>query len=190
MNLKDFVYGILASLWTISPIHKLNIELALPSSSTSIVINLFEFKHWYKLFWFLETPLLDVEGFPFCLINKTDVIKPFLLKASSTAFACLVPSMWFFKFPSKFFFGGHSWNKSLQKVHLTLYQNDFNYNDYGSPTKTKGCSFAANGALTYSIILMLSITAFLWSSFVRIMVFPLRTIDWRWAKKITFCLWH
>jgi hypothetical protein len=58
-----------------------------------------------------------------------------------------------------------------------LYQNDFNSDDYGSPTKTKGCSFATNGALTYSIILMPYVITLLWFSFVRRMVFPLRTID-------------
>jgi hypothetical protein len=38
-------------------------------------------------------PLLDVEGFPFYLINKVDVVEPFLFKASSKKFAFLVPSM-------------------------------------------------------------------------------------------------
>jgi predicted DNA repair protein MutK len=55
-----------------------------------------------------------------------------------------------------------------------LYQNDFNSIDFGSPIITNGCSFAASGALTNSIILMPSIIALLWSSFVSRMVFPLR----------------
>jgi hypothetical protein len=35
----------------------------------------------------------------------------------------------------------------LQNVHHTLYQNDFSSINYGQPIKTKGDSFASNGAL-------------------------------------------
>ncbi len=148
------------------------------------------FNHWYKFPWFLETPLLNVEGFPFCPINKGDAADSFLFKAFSITFACLVPSMWLFKFPFRFFFKGHNWKKSLQKVHLTLYQNEVNSDHSGSPTKIWGYSSTTNGALTNSIILMPSITMLFWSSFVRKMVFPLRTIDWGWVEKFTPFLWH
>jgi hypothetical protein len=65
----------------------------------------------------------------------------------------LVPSIWLFKFASRFYFGRHNWKKSLQKVHYTLYQNDFSFVDFGSPTTTKGNSFASNDALIDSTIL-------------------------------------
>jgi len=58
-----------------------------------------------------------------------------------------------------------------------LYQNDFNFVDFGSPIKIKGCSFATSGALTNSIISMPFVTACLWSSLVNIMVFPLGTTN-------------
>jgi hypothetical protein len=150
MNLKDFVCQILASSWPIIPTQQTKYRTTSPSGSTSIFVNLCNY--WYKFPWFFKTPLLDVEGFPFYLVNKVDVSKPFLFKTSSTPFACLVPSIWFFKFPSRFFFGGYSWKKSLQKVHFTLYQNDFNFADFGSPIKTIGYSFVTSGALTNSII--------------------------------------
>jgi hypothetical protein len=41
----------------------------------------------------------------------------------------------------------------LQKEHYTLYQIDFCFVDFGSPTTTKGDSFASNDALIDSTIL-------------------------------------
>jgi hypothetical protein len=60
-------------------------------------------------------------------------------------------------------------------LHCT--KNDFNSIDFGSPIKTKGCSFAASGALTNSIIHMPFVTTLLWSSFFNMMVFPLGTTN-------------
>jgi hypothetical protein len=64
-----------------------------------------------------------------------------------------VSSIRLFKFVPRFFFGRHNWKKSLQKEHYTLYQIDFCFVDFGSPTTTKGDSFASNDALIDSTIL-------------------------------------
>ncbi len=80
-------------------------------------------------------------------INKSTVEHSFL-ETSSTIFASLVPSIWFFKFSSRSSLEG-TIGRSHCKMYIIflLYQNDFSSINYGRPIDKKGDSFASNGAL-------------------------------------------